>query len=39
MDIEKAGWGHRCEGWFVKGRCTLLIKVECWRRSDCSALR
>ena len=24
-----------CEGWFVKGGCTLPIKVECWSKSDC----
>ena len=30
-DMEKAGLGRMCESWFVKGRCTLPIKVECWR--------
>ena len=25
----------KCEGWIEKGRCTLPIKVECWRKSDC----
>ena len=34
-DMEEAGGGRRYEGWFVQGRCTLLIKVECWRRQDC----
>ena len=25
---------RKCEGCFVNGRCTLLIKVECWHLSD-----
>ena len=29
-DMEKAGRGRKCEGWFEKGRCTLPIIVECW---------
>ena len=33
--MEDAGRGGKCEGWFEKGSCTLLIKVECRRRSDC----
>ena len=33
-DMEQAGWGRKCEDCFEKGRYTLSIKVECWRRSD-----
>ena len=29
-DMVKTGGGRKCEDWFEKGRCTLLIKVECW---------
>ena len=28
-------WGHFKDGWFEKGRCTLPLIVECWRKSDC----
>ena len=34
-DVEKAGWGRKCEGWLEKERCTLPFKVECRRRHDC----
>ena len=34
-DMEEAGWGRRCEGWCEKGRCTLLINVECRYKWDC----
>ena len=29
-DMENAGRGRKCEGWFEKERCTLSIQVECW---------
>ena len=29
-DMEEAGCGGKCGGWFRKGRCSLLIIVECW---------
>ena len=29
---KEAGRGRNCEGWSEKGRCTLPIKVEYWRR-------
>ena len=32
---KEAGCGRKCEGWFEKGRCILLIKVECWHKTDC----
>ena len=35
VDMKKSGCGRKCEGWFENGRCTLPIKVECWRNSDC----
>ena len=25
----------KCEDWCEKGRCTLSIDVECWRKADC----
>ena len=25
----------KCEVWLENGRCTLLIKMECWCKSDC----
>ena len=28
--MEEAGRGRKCEDWFEKGRCTLLIEVDCW---------
>ena len=34
-DMTEEGEGRKCEGWFKKGRCTLLVKVECWSKSDC----
>ena len=34
-NIEKAGWGLNCNGWFEMGRWTLSIKVECLDKSDC----
>ena len=33
--MKKAGQGRKCEDWLEKGRCTLPIKVECQRKSDC----
>ena len=27
--------GGKCEGWIEKGSCTLLIKMQCWHKSDC----
>ena len=34
-DMEKAGCGRKHEDWCAKGRRTLPIEVECWRKSDC----
>ena len=34
-DVEKAGWGRKCEVWFEKGRYTLLITVVCRHYSVC----
>ena len=28
-DLEKAGCGRMCKGWFEKERCILPIKIEC----------
>ena len=33
-DMERAGWGRKCEGWFGKERCTLRSKVECRCKQD-----
>ena len=34
-DIEEACYRGKCESWFTQGRCTSLIKVDCWHWSDC----
>ena len=33
--MAKAGSVRKCEDWFKKGRCSLPVEVECWRKSDC----